>query len=87
MSEIRTVLTEVLFTNLCKNGTIRFGQGYDATELRFAKADMASLAKGEIVTKEEDGKIFKFAMSDIGYDQIKEILRRSPIFSDMYYEL
>lgn len=87
MNEIRTVLSEVLFTNVCKNGVFKYGQGYEAVEIRFTRLDMLDFAKGKIVTKNEDGKVFLFALSDFGLDQVKEILKRSPIFSDMYYEL
>ena len=87
MNEIRTVLTELTFTSVCKNGTFTYVEGYTRVEIPFTKLDMKILASGEILTKNEDGKTFKFILSDIGLPMIKEILKRSTMYSDMYYEL
>jgi hypothetical protein len=50
---------------------------------------MVSLTKGEIIEKEViwDNKNFKIALQDIGSDIIREIIRRSPIYSHLYYEI
>jgi hypothetical protein len=45
------------------------------------------LATGEIVTKTENDQTFQYAVQDIGFELIKEIIRRSPIYGEMYYEL
>ena len=44
---------------------------------------MKEIATGKILEKEADGELFKFALQDIGIVLIREILRRSPIYSEM----
>jgi hypothetical protein len=85
--EIRTSLNEVSFTHLCKSGVISHGTGYTKTDVYFTKVDMKNLASGEIVTKHENGQTFQYLLQDIGFELIKEIIRRSPIYGEMYYEL
>ena len=85
--EIRTVFNEVTFTNLCKSGVAKHGIDYNKTDVYFTKADMKSLIKGEIVTKHENDQVFQYILQDIGFELIKEIIRRSPIYGEMYYEL
>ena len=86
-NEIRTSLNENMFSNLCKSGVITHGTGYTRTDVYFTKADMKNLALGEIVTKHENDQTFQYALQDIGFELIKEIIRRSPIYGEMYYEL
>jgi len=87
MQEIRTVLTETLFTSVCKLGYFTHGTGYTRTDVYFNKSDLKVLASGGILTKIENGIEFKFALQDIGIDLIKGIIKRSPLFTDLYYEL
>jgi hypothetical protein len=87
MQEIRTVLTETLFTSVCKLGYFTYGTGYTRTDVYFNKNDIKTLASGEILSKLENGIEFKFALQDIGIDLIKGIIQRSPLFADLYYEL
>lgn len=87
MSETRTSLGEKLFTKICKTGSLLHGSGYTGTEIRFTKIDILTLSKGEILEKNENGKIFKYALEDFGIDLVKEIVKRSPIYSELYYEI
>jgi hypothetical protein len=86
-NEIRTLLNEVSFTHLCKSGVITHGTGYTRTDVYFTKVDLKNLASGEIVTKHENDQTFQYALQDIGFELVKEIIRRSPIYGEMYYEL
>jgi hypothetical protein len=85
--EIRTSLNEITFTNLCKTGTVTHGIGYNKTDVYFTKEDIRKLAKGEMVTKNENDQVFLYLLQDLGIELIKEIIRRSPIYGEMYYEL
>jgi hypothetical protein len=85
--EIRTVFNEITFTNLCKTGTVTHGIGYNKTDVYFTKEDVRKLAKGEMVTKNENDQVFLYLLQDLGIELIKEIIRRSPIYGEMYYEL
>lgn len=87
MNEIRTVLDEKLFTQICKTGYMIHGAGYNATDVKFTKADITLLSSGEILEKVENDQIFKYMLQDIGFDLIKEIIKRSPIYSELYYEI
>lgn len=85
--EIRTVFNEITFTNLCKTGTVTHGIGYNKTDVYFTKEDIRKLAKGEMVSKKENDQVFLYLLQDLGIELIKEIIRRSPIYGEMYYEL
>lgn len=87
MNEIRTALGEKLFTQICKTGSMTHGSGYTGTDIRFTKSDIITLANGEILEKVENGQTFKYLVEDIGFDLIKEIIKRSPIYSELYYEI
>jgi len=81
--ENRISLNEAMFTNLCKMGYIKDGNN----QLTFTSTEIAKICKGEILEKniENWGEInnYKFLLQDIGFDLINEILKRSPIYSDL----
>lgn len=83
MKEIRIVLTESMFTNICKNGFLKNG----THDISFNKNDIKSLASGNILDKESDDSLFRFILQDIGKETIIEIVKRSPIYSDIAYNL
>lgn len=85
--EIRTVFNEITFTNLCKSGIAKHGIDYNKTDVYFTKEDIRKLAKGEMVSKNENDQVFLYLLQDLGIELIKEIIRRSPIYGEMYYEL
>jgi len=86
--ETRILLTESTFTQLCKTGFFshrseRFGK----TDFYLTKQDMKDLATGKIVVKEVSDEQVKLALQDIGSELIKEIIKRSPIYSEMANDL
>jgi|Laugresbdmm110sn_1035088.scaffolds.fasta_scaffold135421_2 hypothetical protein len=84
IKEIRTLLTEEMFTNVCKIGFVTIRSiDYGKTDINFHKVDILQLVKGEIVTKEIGTEIFKFALQDLGTEMIREIVKRSPIFYEL----
>ena len=88
MKEIRNSLNEVMFTNICKHGFIRHQSTLSGTfDVRFSKNDMKQLCLGQIVEKDADDAILKFALQDLGLDTIKEVVKRSPIYSDLAQEI
>lgn len=84
--EIRTMLTESTFTNLCKMGFMRHAQTGN-NEIRFSMSDIKSMCNGKIVDKNIDDIVLKYALQDIGMDLIREILKRSPIYSELSSEV
>lgn len=86
--ETRILLNETTFTNLCKSGFLtQKDPQYGTIDLHITSMDMKNLASGGIVTKDINGSLFKIALQDIGLELIKEIIRRSPVYSQMYYEI
>jgi hypothetical protein len=86
--EIRTLFTETLFTGLCKNGFTRHQSKISGTyDVRFTKIDIKHLCEGKIIEKDVDDAILKFALQDLGLDLIREIVRRSPIYSELAQEI
>ena len=88
MRENRILLTEVTFTNLCKSGFLtQKSPMYGTIDISITKSDMGVITSGGILTKDIGGEIFKIALQDIGFTMIREIVKRSPIYSEMYYEI
>lgn len=88
MKEIRHSLNESMFTTICKHGFIKHQSTLSGTfDIRFNKNDIKQLSQGSIVEKDADDAILKFALQDLGLDIIREIVRRSPIYSDLAQEL
>ncbi len=84
MKEIRNSLNEVAFTNICKHGFIKHQSSLSGSyDVKFNKNDIIELCSGSIVEKETDDAILKFALQDLGLDIIREVVRRSPIYSDL----
>ena len=86
--EIRISLNEVNFTAVCKEGSITYGSGYNKAVIYISKVDMKKLATGEVVEFTIlEHPVFLVSVQDIGLEMIKEILKRSTMYSDMYYEI
>jgi hypothetical protein len=82
--EKRIVLTEPLFTGICKRGFIQIDNN---TQVSFTTRDVALICKGQILEKQindwDKSILVKFALQDIGFDMINEILKRSPLFNEL----
>ena len=86
--EIRTSLNEAMFTNICKHGFIRHQSTLTGTyDVSFTRIDMKQLCKGEVLEKQTDDAILKFGLQDIGSELIREIVKRSPIYSELSQEI
>ena len=85
MKEKRILLSESMFTNLCKMGYYTAVENNSKNDLYFTKEDVNLLITGKVVEKDDSYNQTKwlFMLSDIGIDLINEILKRSPIFSDL----
>lgn len=82
--EKRIVLTESMFTGICKRGFIQVDTD---NQLSFTSREIAQLCQGKILDKEVAGWSeninYKFILQDIGFDMINEILKRSPLFGEL----
>ncbi len=82
--EKRIVLTETMFTGICKRGFIQIDTD---NQVSFTSREIAQLCQGKILDKEVSGWSeninYKFILQDIGFDMINEILKRSPLFGEL----
>ena len=86
--EIRTSLNEAMFTNICKHGFMKHQSTLTgAYDIRFTRVDMKQLCSGEVLEKQTDDAVLKFGLQDIGSELIKEIVKRSPIYSELAQEI
>jgi hypothetical protein len=86
--EIRMIFTELSFTGLCKNGFLTHNSKLSGkTQIDFTSKDIKELVTGKIIQKELDDVVIKFALQDLGTEMIKEILKRSPIYSSLATEI
>jgi len=85
MKEKRILLSESMFNNLCKMGYYTAAENNSKNDLYFTKEDVNLLVTGKVVEKDASYNQTKwlFMLQDIGIDLINEILKRSPIFSDL----
>lgn len=87
MKENNVTLNEYSFTNLCKLGFYTFySKEYGRNEISFTKSDIKKLAIGEILEKKINSN-YRFVIHNVDLELIKEIIKRSPIYSDLYYEI
>ncbi|MCK9476797.1 MAG: hypothetical protein M0R46_12800 [Candidatus Muirbacterium halophilum] len=85
--EIRLVFNETSFTNVCKNGFMPYKDALGTIDIRFNKNDIKTLCKGDMLVIDNDDIKILIILQDLGLDYIREIVRRSPIFSDLALEI
>jgi len=55
-------------------------------EIPITKRDIKAIATGELLKKSTSDN-YEIILQDIGFELTKEIIKRSPMYSDLYYEL
>lgn len=85
--EIRLVFNETSFTNVCKNGFMPYKDVNGTIDIRFSKNDIKTLCKGDVLSIDTNENKILIILQDLGLDYIREIVRRSPIFSDLATEI
>lgn len=85
MKEKRILLTEAMFTNICKMGYYTAVENNSKNDLYFTKEDIKSLTAGKVVEKDASytQTNWMFMLQEIEFDLINEILKRSPIYADL----
>lgn len=83
---IRISLDEAKFTYICKSGYFTWNSN-ETFDVRLTRKDIKNLATGKIIRKEENGDIFEIALRDIGLELIREIIKRSPVYSEIYNDI
>ena len=87
MNEIKIVLDEFRFTNFCKLGFIQYKNGNSNIEIPLTKLDIKTLFKEDTLEKNYYEDKVVVLLLNIDKHLLKEIIKRSPLFSDLYYEL
>lgn len=88
MKEIKILLNEATFTSVCKAGFLTYiPTSGTKLEVTFTYEDMKKFINGEVITKLVLDVKFLIALQDIGKLMIKEILMRSPVFSNLASEI
>jgi endonuclease V-like protein UPF0215 family len=81
------VLNTPQFTQLCKTGFMTKQTSEGRSDLQFYSIDMLELCKGKIVEKQLNNETYRFQVVGISNDDIKEIVKRSPIYSNIIDKL
>ena len=81
------ILNTTQFTQLCKTGFMSKQTTEGRGELKFYSVDMIDLCTGKVVEKVLDTEIYRFKVIGIPSDDIKEIVKRSPIYSNIIDKL
>lgn len=86
--EIRILLTESTFTQMCKMGSIKYSLSeHEKYDFSISTMDIKQLVSGKIVTKTIENKIFLVTLQDIGTEMMRDILMRSPVYSSIAYDI
>lgn len=84
IKQTRLLLNEDRFSQLCKVGSIRHTSPGGTTDVNFYKTDILALSQGQVVTKEFPDEILQFMLIDnLNNEDIREILKRSPVFYEL----
>lgn len=80
--EINLVFNEIGFTNICKEGFIKFMGSNGRNEIYLTKLDIKSILENGTFEKNIGQDIIKIYF-DLNKDTIKEIIKRSPMYSNI----
>lgn len=87
MKEYRIQLDEIEFTNLCKRGFILVSDEMDnKIEFNFYTKEIRELIYNGVVQKNTSNSVYNFRLNIQNREMPKEIVKRSPIYSGLYYE-
>lgn len=81
------ILNTPQFTQLCKTGFMTKQTPEGRSDLQFYSTDMLELCSGKVVEKELYSEKYRFQVNGISNDDIKEIVKRSPIYSNIIDKL
>jgi hypothetical protein len=84
IKETKFLLNEDRFSQLCKVGYIRYQTNTGSTDVTFYKVDIITLSKGEVVSKDFTDEVLQFKLVEqLTQENIREIIKRSPIFNEL----
>lgn len=80
---IKIGLNVILFTGICKKGFYLINTPNGRIEFQFIKSDIIDLYNGKIIEKSYYEDIYKFALYIDDKVEVVNIIKRSPIFSEI----
>lgn len=86
--EIRILLTEAQFSQVVKMGRIVY-MNNDTSKVEFplSSLDVREICNGKILMKNTDEQIFQIAIARMDKEIIREILKRTPLYSSLAEEI
>lgn len=81
------ILNTPQFTQLCKTGFMTKQTSDGRGDLQFYSADILELCNGKVIEKQLYNETYRFQVVGISNDDIKEIVKRSPIYSNIIDKL
>jgi hypothetical protein len=84
---INVALNNAQFTQVCKTAFFVTNTPTGRFDISFYSADIISLCKGEIVTKEVYDKVYNFLVVGINDEDLVEIVKRSTMFSGLVEQI
>ena len=85
--EIRILLTEAQFSQVVKMGRIVYMTDTSKVEFPLSSLDVREICNGKILTKNIDEQIFQIAIGKMDKEIIREILKRTPLYSSLAEEI
>jgi hypothetical protein len=87
METIKIILNEIQFTNACKSGFINYNSRETGrVDIYLTKNDIKEIAANNLISK-KIGDIFEISTFNMDKESIKEIIKRSPLYSEIYYQI
>jgi hypothetical protein len=87
MNEKKLIFDEARFTHFCKLGFIQYPGESGTVNINLTRLDIKKLFEEETITKKFLQEEITIILFNISKDLFKEIVKRSPLYSDLYYEL
>jgi hypothetical protein len=87
METIKIILNEIQFTNSCKSGFINYNSRETGRiDIHLTNNDIKEMVSNNLISKKL-GYLFEISTLNIDKDNIREIIKRSPLYSEIYYQI
>lgn len=78
--KIKVPLTQPQFTQVCKAGFLTTQEKSGRVDITFSSNDILTLCRGSFIEKQGLDETYKFGIMNISSYEIREIVKRSPMF-------
>lgn len=81
--KIKVPLTQSYFTQVCKAGFLTTQEKSGRVDITFSSNDILTLCRGSFIEKQGLDETYKFGIMNISSYEIREIVKRSPMFGSI----